>query len=469
MKLTNSIYGPRILNENELDLIIETAFKILENTGFIIEHSKILKQLKDFGAVVDQSGQKVFISKALIESFLEKINRKTWNEAMPQYTAESEIYNGYFLDPADNQYKPWTHELLLIYIKLSKKLSDIKGSYMLGCPIAEISQKLQPLYEKLYCWKYGIRGGEGIWDIKLCESIYRMQEIYARSVDKEIQDVFHGIVYLISPLKLGGYEAEQFWYFYERGLKVSIRSGGGTLGGTFPVTMAGALAICLAENLMIGIINYILFNITEVTYVGSISCIDMKSASFQYGRPEKSISIIAEAQIAKRLGFDYRGHSGLSDAKIPGFEAGVQKMITAMYNASVCGTGNIVAGLLGADEIFSPIQMILENELIGALNHTCKGIEVNEETLAYDTIERVGPGGNFLSSEHTAVYFNSHLWQSHIWSDQMFNGWRSAGAKNDIDFAKELYMEMLHDPKGPEIFLNEETENKLLNVIKMTV
>src|SRR4030042_687134 len=130
---------------------------------------------------------------------------------------------------------------------------------------------------------------------------------------------------------------------------------------------------------------------------------------------------------------------------------------------------NIVAGLIGADEIFSPIQMILENELIGALNHTCKGIEVNEETLAYDTIERVGPGGNFLSSEHTAVYFNSHLWQSHIWSDQMFNGWRRAGAKNDIDFAKELYMEMLHDPKGPEIFLNEETENKLLNVIKMTV
>jgi trimethylamine--corrinoid protein Co-methyltransferase len=336
---------------------------------------------------------------------------------------------------------------------------------MLGCPIAEVAQKLQPLYEKLYCWKYGIRGGEGIWDIALCDPLYRMHEIYAGSLRKEIKDIFHGVVYLISPLKLGKYEAEQAWYFYERGLQTSIQSGGGTLGGTFPVTLAGALAVCLAENLMTGIINWILFSKTEHTYIGSISSLDMKSASFQYGRPEKSVAIIAEAQIAKRLGFDYRGHSGLTDAKIPGFEAGVQKMMTAMFNASVCGTGNIVAGLLGADEIFSPVQMILENELIGALNHISRGIEVNEETLAYDAIQQVGPGGNFLASEHTAMHFINNLWQSHIWSDQKFNGWKNAGAKNDTDLAKEMYMDILNDGEGPEIFLDEETENKLMEVI----
>jgi len=466
MKLKNNVNNLTILNDHELDSVIETTLKILDKTGFIIENNKILSLLENFGAKVDKINRKVFISKSLMEDFLGKLKHKIWNEVVPKYTAEAEIYNGYFLDPVDNQYKTWTHELLLSYIKLADKLPDINGSYMLGCPISEVPQKLQPLYEKLYCWKYGIRGGEGIWNTELCDPIYKMHEIYAGSLMKDIKDVFHGVVYLISPLKLGSYEAEQVWYFHERGLYTSIRSGGGTLGGTFPVTIAGALAVCLAENLMISIINYILFQVTDVTYIGSISSLDMKSAVFQYGRPEKSIAIIAEAQIAKRMGFDYRGHSGLSDAKNPGFEAGVQKMMTAMFNASVCGTGNIVAGLLGADEIFSPVQMILENELIGALNHVSKGIEVNEETLAYKVIEQTGPGGNFLASEHTAVHFSNTLWQSHIWSDQKFNGWRNNGEKKDTDLAKEIYMELIHDGKDPAIFIDEETENKLLSVIR---
>jgi len=465
MKLTAGLNGLRVLNDNELDSIIETAFRILEKTGFIIENSNILKRLEEFGAEEDKSDHKVFITKALIEGFLKKTKHKKWGETNLKYTAEVEIYNGHFLDPLDNEYKSWTHDLLISYIKIAKRLPGINGAYMLGCPIAEVPQRLQPLYEKLYCWKYGIRGGEGIWETDLCDSIYKMHKIYANSVNKEIKDVFHGVVYLISPLKLAKYEAEQVWFFYERGLQVSIRSGGGTLGGTFPVTIAGALAVCLAENLMIGIINHVLFRTTEISYIGSISSLDMKSTAFQYGRPEKSISIIAEAQIAKRLGFDYYGHSGLSDAKIPGFEAGVQKMMTAMVNASVCGNGNIVAGLLGADEIFSPIQMILENELSGALNHVCKGLDVCEESLALDTIYRVGPGANFLSSEHTAIHFENSLWQSNVWSHQMFNNWILNGSRNDTDFAKEIYLDILNDPEEPEIHLNKETENKLLDEI----
>ena len=466
MKLTNCISGVKVLDDRELDMIIETAFKILEHSGCLIEHNEILKRLKRFGATVDFKHQRVYFSKALIESFLSETNRKIWNDTVQEFSAEAEIYTGHFLDPVDNLYKPWNRERLLNTVKLADRLADIKGVYLLGCPIVEVPQKLQTLYEKIYCWKYGLRGGEGIWNTELCEPIYRMHEIYARSAGKEIQDFFHGTVYLISPLKLGRFDAEQFWYFYERGVKVFIRSGGGTLGGTFPVTIPGALAVSLAENLMTGIINYVLFQATQVTYIGSISSVDMRTAAFQYGRPEKAISIIAEAQIAKRMGFSYQGHSGLSDAKVPGFEAGVQKMTTAIYNASVSGRGSIVAGLLGADEIFSPLQMILENELTGALNHIGKGLDVNEETLAYEAIVQAGPGGNFLDAEHTALHFGSSLWQSEIYSDRMFTGWQDHGRKHATDLAREIYLEILHDTPNPVIFLSEETENDLMAVIR---
>lgn len=140
-----------------------------------------------------------------------------------------------------------------------------------------------------------------------------------------------------------------------------------------------------------------------------------------------------------------------------------------MFNASVCGAGNIVAGLLGADEIFSPVQMILESELTGALNHICKGLEVNEETLAYAAIEQAGPGGNFLALEHTALNFGSSLWQSRVWSDQMFNGWINSGRKKDTDMAREIYMEFTRGGEAPEIFLDEGTENRLLDVIRQVL
>ena len=45
MKLINRIDALKLLNDSELDLIIEIAFKILESTGFIIEHNKILMEV----------------------------------------------------------------------------------------------------------------------------------------------------------------------------------------------------------------------------------------------------------------------------------------------------------------------------------------------------------------------------------------------------------------------------------------
>jgi trimethylamine--corrinoid protein Co-methyltransferase len=35
------------------------------------------------------------------------------------------------------------------------------------------------------------------------------------------------------------------------------------------------------------------------------------------------------------------------------------------------------------------------------------GIDINKETLALDVIDRVGPGGHFLTDEHTFKYFRS--------------------------------------------------------------
>ena len=129
MQLTSNLKALEILSESEINRIIETAIRILEDTGFIIENDNILKLLENNGARTDRDLKKVFIPGTMTESFLGNVNRKTWKDTTPCYTAETEIYNGYFLDPEDNRYKTWTHDLLLRYIRLANKLPGMNGRF----------------------------------------------------------------------------------------------------------------------------------------------------------------------------------------------------------------------------------------------------------------------------------------------------------------------------------------------------
>jgi trimethylamine--corrinoid protein Co-methyltransferase len=58
-----------------------------------------------------------------------------------------------------------------------------------------------------------------------------------------------------------------------------------------------------------------------------------------------------------------------------------------------------------------------------------EGIEVNEETLAVDILERVGPGGNFLTEEHSIKYMKKEGWYPRFLNRDGFQAWKSGGSK----------------------------------------
>jgi trimethylamine--corrinoid protein Co-methyltransferase len=54
-------------------------------------------------------------------------------------------------------------------------------------------------------------------------------------------------------------------------------------------------------------------------------------------------------------------------------------------------------------------QFVIDNEIIGMAMKMIKGIQVNEDSLAFDEIKNTGPGGNFLSSRHTRNHMRSEF------------------------------------------------------------
>ena len=266
---------------------------------------------------------------------------------------------------------------------------------------------------------------------------------------KPIEEVFRGTVYLIPALKLGRHEAYQVQYFRERGLRVGIGDMYG-LGANAPVTLAGGVALNLAEQLALRILDWAWFGVRRLAIGGSLSVIDLRTMIYPYGRPEMAIANLMLAQMARFYGASYSGHAALSDAKLPSVEAGYQKALTGIPTLLACGSLWMDAGLLSIDEVCSPVQLVLDNEFLSALKRFTVEFEVSDESIGFETILEAGPGGQYLDKDHTVRYMRRELWQPKLWSREMLAPWLDSPRKLDVDRAREVALQVMREPIEPD-------------------
>jgi trimethylamine:corrinoid methyltransferase-like protein len=398
--------------------------------------------------------------RALTEGLLDRVREVPREEQPAAFSATAEVYHGYYLEPHSGAYVPWTEPDFGRYVRLAKALPNISGVYLLGCPFVPPDQiMLQPLYEKYHALRLGIDYGGAIWDTALCPALYDLFEVIAAWKGQPVDRVFAGSVNMLSPLKLGYTDAQQVMYFRDKGLRVGISSNG-SLGLSYPITVAAALATQMAENLAVSMLNEALFGIVSFSMGPSIAAVDMRTSAYRYGRPEKVLANMAAKQIADHLGVAYHGHTGLSDAAEPGAEAAMQKATSAMAGLFHAGSGYLAAGLLAVDEVFSPIQMIFDDEMTASVRHLLKGVD-ERDILPDELMEDFGMG-NFLASEHTVEHFREAMWQPRIWSRAPFGG--KSGVKNDYAHALDLYTGIMARPEEAPC-LDERFDREMLKII----
>jgi trimethylamine--corrinoid protein Co-methyltransferase len=174
------------------------------------------------------------------------------------------------------------------------------------------------------------------------------------------------------------------------------------------------------------------------------------------------------AQMARYYGATYSGHAGLSDAKLPSVESGYQKALTALPTLLACGSLWMDAGLLSIDEVCSPIQLILDDEFLSALNHLAREFSISEDAIGLETILEAGPGGHFLDKEHTVRYLraNEH-WQPKIWSREMLSPWLEGTppGKGMLDAGKAREIALETRLAVPTLHLLEDADRAILSLI----
>ena len=90
-------------------------------------------------------------------------------------------------------------------------------------------------------------------------------------------------------------------------------------------------------------------------------------------------------------------------------------------------------------------MLVMSYEVISMVKRIMRGILVDEEHLAVDVINRVGPGGHYLADEHTYKHFKSEFWFPQLIDRLRWDDWQQAGSKTMAQRVREKVIDLLEN------------------------
>jgi len=138
-------------------------------------------------------------------------------------------------------------------------------------------------------------------------------------------------------------------------------------------------------------------------------------------------------QLARRLNLPLRCAGNFSNSKLPDAQA-MQEGVMSMMSAVHCGANFILhsAGFLDGLLAMSYEKFVMDTDFCGALHAYLKGVEFDDNALAYDAFQEVGPGSHFLGSQHTLRNYQTAFWDSELSDNEPFEKWSDEGGSTDM-------------------------------------
>lgn len=457
------------LSPTQAETVHRGALRVLEEVGVKVEHESLRRSLESVGGSPGTGTDVVRFAPGRVEQQIAEAPKTPMSDAGARVGAHVGIYQSRYLEPLGNELVPFDETRLAKYAAMGRELDCIDGVGMLGVPFAPpgIPRPYQPLAGKLYAWKHGLEPDGSVIFTALCEPLLEMFACHAAANGRRVEEVFRAAGYLISPLRLARPECEQFLFFQERGLRMYL----GHLpsqGGSAPVTFAGALTLALAESIFLFLLQRAFRADMAFTVGGTPATMDMRTALSCYGRPEMQRFNVAFADLARFYGCSCAGHTGLADAKLPSCEAGAQKATGALITALACGHASVAAGLLGVDEICSPVQLVLDCDIVGSLRALLAEPNMDDQACAFEDILSAGCGGNFVGTDLTCRRFRQELWEPMTWAFESTAGWEISGRRTDVDRARDWVADF-EKRFAPEAHIGPDEEQQLRAIIRRAV
>ncbi|MFC2144880.1 trimethylamine methyltransferase family protein [Actinomycetota bacterium] len=451
-----------VLNKNELDTIYQTALDILSKVGINIEDEEIIKLLKDNGCKVD--GNIVYMNEKLVKKCLDSTPRGKvvlsgrdpskdmiidGNQKYP-YVLSHVLMNYY--DELKDDYHTITLDDIKKFVTISDNLDTLSGVWM--CTLMPDFGKMYSFYEYELAINYTTKPVcISSFEPQAIPPTYEIAQLIAGGKDELIKRPLSLAFCEISPLTWNKYGCDMLKASAKWGIQpvITVET---PMGDTGAVTYAGNIAQKIAELLSGLVIVQLLEEGLPVYFVVPLETFDMRTTQICLASRPDYIYACAVGQIERYLNIPF--FSPVSpDSKLQDMQHAYE-LSFSLLPRMLSGNRGIVLHGLDQTHAISNELLLMFDEMVLSARRMIDGIEVNQETLAFEPLMEVASkmdgnrrNGHFLNHKHTLEWYNREQVprRDNLIDKHRREKWLEMGSKTFIQRANEMADKILSSHK----------------------
>ncbi len=409
------------LREDRIGRIHESSLRVLEETGVRVKNPEAIETFSRAGAKIDTDESIVRLPARLVEKTLKdapaEIRLCGRDPSSDLVLGGSNVHMGtggaalHVIDPETDQVRSGTLRDIADLARLVDRLDNVHF-FIRPCSAQDIPAEdlgINEFYAALTNTSKHVMGTG--YTIEGTRSVLDMAAQIAGGHDQLVQRPFISFTlgWMNSPLTFDTDLTDVLIEILNQKIPVALSSAP-MAGATAPITMAGVLTQLHAEELAGITFCQLVQPGAPVLYGGIPGMADMRDLSFKAGGVEFGLMNAAISQLATYIGVPNYCSAGITEARIPSMQAIYEKTFS-ICQCALAGANFIhhAAGVLESLLTVEYGQFVIDNEIIGMALKMIQGIDVDEEHLAVKEIADAGPGGNYLSSEHTLTHLRTEF------------------------------------------------------------
>jgi trimethylamine:corrinoid methyltransferase-like protein len=458
-EIVNNHFRPvfRFYPENQIDELRERSLRLLEIHGVAIEDEEAVKLLQASGATRANDGKCCKLPRGLVLEALAAAPKTAslyakdpdWDLQLPRADGTFIMRTGTglhgFIDADTGQYRNMQLEDMDIITRLANQLDQVG---FIGTPF--VNSVPAPTADIHGFGRLITRTQKHGWiqpyDFKNVEYLMRIAATAAggeQSLRK--RPIVSCIATAFTPLAFKPMDVEVIRQAVRYGLPIHACSLP-SAAGTAPITMPGVAIMAAVEILAMVVLAHVFGAGVPIIATPLVFSLDMRT-----GRAlQSSVEVLQGTSIAVQLmkyGFGLVTHTygAGSDTPAPGAqsqaETALRAQLVALSGADILGG----VGQLECATVFSPIQAILDNEMGAMLNKYLQASPVDDESTAWELLQGIEAGGNFLAEEHTARHCRN-MFMPRVYQRVDRDSYEAGNRRDVMDSALETYREIMDRP-----------------------
>jgi trimethylamine--corrinoid protein Co-methyltransferase len=457
------------LRDEDVKRIHEASLDVLERTGIKVMPSECREIFRRAGARIDEEQDRVFIPRGMVEDALATARNEVtlcgrdprhdirlggWRVHMGTGGAAVKV-----IDSNTGRIRKSRLDDVARIGRLVDALDNIHF-YLRACVAQDIPEEwldVNTYYAALTNTTKHVTGN--CFTVQSAQDVIQMASMIIGGVERLRERPIVSFVssWAVSPLRYAPDTVEVLTELVRQEMPVFLSSAP-QAGATSPAALAGTLVQINAEELS-GITYTQLVKPGAPVVLGYVPAVsDLRTGNYVGGAPEFALMQAAVAQLGHFYNLPVYNSAGITDSKVADVQAGYEKGISSI--AAVLAGANYIhhaAGILESTLTVAYEQFVIDDDINGSVMRMVRGIEVNDETLSVDLIDRVCQGGvgHYLGEQQTLEMMATEYYYPHIGDRQAREKWRADGRLNMAARARRKAKQILetHQPQSipPEI------------------